>query len=368
MSRCHRIALTAAVLTVALVASGCTGGGTTATSGPSATSPTAEKSAPAAFQVDESAAKPLDVTAAGGHASVRSGEATAGVYVPAGAASAGSAWKLIPLTSAPSGVKKPLCPGVYVDVAGKEPSKPCLIGFALLGDAPTDATIVKISDDGSSSKVVATDRTKINGMTLLVAEADGFSAYTTAEEDAAARDQALQDRAKAKGQQVDWTIKAGGKETQKKEGWTFNYELDLFASGGGVGQGGVYKGHSSLSVDGTYKGPVSIVKSFGKLSGIGRDKNLTFTIVDPNLGFLVSPEGDYDPDRGPVDGMGSMTLDGMGSLDMAATAPNVSGKYSKKNVKGSGATPFTIVIKGEDVQVEIPNVGIFPGKILRTTK
>jgi len=27
-----------------------------------------------------------------------------------------------------------------------------------------------------------------------------------------------------------------------------------------------------------------------------------------------------------------------------------------------------MLITGEDVQVEIPNVGIFPGKILRTTK
>ncbi len=29
---------------------------------------------------------------------------------------------------------------------------------------------------------------------------------------------------------------------------------------------------------------------------------------------------------------------------------------------------FQMLIVGEDVQVEIPDVGIFPGKILRTTK
>ncbi len=63
-----------------------------------------------------------------------------------------------------------------------------------------------------------------------------------------------------------------------------------------------------------------------------------------------------------------MKLDGMGSLDIAAIGPTVSGKYDKNNAKGSGSVPFTITVKGEDVQIEIPKVGIFPGKILRTGK
>jgi hypothetical protein len=246
------------LLSLALAATACvsTGPGIPGTGGASGV--------PSAFKADEAKAAKLDITAKGGGVAVASGDAKAAVSVPAGAAAAGSTWRVVPLTTAPAGVKKPLCPGVYIDTAGIKPTGPCAIGFSLPGTASPDATIVRISEDGKSTEIVPTQRIVRGGRTVLTASVDGFSPYTTSEEDAAARDKASVDKAKAKGQQVDWTIKAGGKETKTNEGWTFNYELDLFASGGGVDRSGAYKGHSSLSLDGKYKGPASIVKSFGK--------------------------------------------------------------------------------------------------------
>jgi len=349
-------ALSCLAIVLALTASACT------PKGPGSTGGAATPAVPSVFKSDATKAAKLTVAAAGGGVAVHSGESTVAVWVPTGAAAAGAVWSVTPLTEAPKGVKKPLCPGIYVDTAGKKPTQPCLIAFALPGKAPEGATIVKIAEDGASTQIVGTQRIERDGQTWLIADVDGFSPYTTSEEDKAAADQAFQDRAKARGKQVDWTIKVGGNETQTKEGWTFKYELDLFASGGGAGQGGVYKGHSSLSLDGSYKGPASIVKSFGKVSGIGRDQSLTFVMVDPALASLITGESD------PTTGSGSMKLDGMGSFSATAIAPNVSGHVDKKNVKSSGGVPFTIVVKGEDVQVEVPNVGIFPGKILRTTK
>jgi hypothetical protein len=60
-------------------------------------------------------------------------------------------------------------------------------------------------------------------------------------------------------------------------------------------------------------------------------------------------------------------MKGMASLGIVAVGPTASGSYNK-SVKAGDPVPFTILVKGEDVQIEIPEVGIFPGKILRTTK
>jgi hypothetical protein len=328
------------------------------------TPPLTPSAPPSAFAIDPVHAADLAVSGTGGGVAVTTGTAIAAVYVPAGSAPAGTTWKVLPLSAAPAGVRKPLSPGIYVDTAGTEPTAECLIAFALPGKVSADATIVRIADDGATTTVVATTRVERNGRTELSAAVDGFSAYTTAEEDAKARDQAAVEAAKKRGKQSDWTIKASGTETQHNQGWTFNYEFDFFASGGGVGQGGLYKGHASLSIEGKYKGPVSIVKSFGKLSAIGRDQAMTFALEAPELASLI--------DGSPVDasgagGKGTMKMKGMGSLDITATGPTVKGSYNK-NAKATSNVPFTIVIRGDAVQVEIPKVGIFGGLILRTSK
>jgi hypothetical protein len=362
--RIRRHAILVAALVLVLLSSACASGGAKGAASGGAGEGGKASVVPAAFKGDGANAVELAVKADGGKVAVRSGNATAGIVVPGGAAPVGATWTIVPLTAAAAGAKKPLCPGVYVDTSAGKPTKPCLLAFAIPGRAPAGACIVKLSDDGSGSQIVATTRSEIPHYTILSAEVDGFSAYTTSEEDKAAADKAFQDREKARGKQVDWTIKAGGTETQKVEGWTFNYELDFFASGGGVGMGGTYKGHSSLSIDGTYKGPASIIKSFGTVKGIGRDQNLTFNLIDVPLANLVTGE---DVEM-PPSGQGTMKLDGMGSLDISAVGPNVRGRYNKNNVKGSDGVPFTILVKGDDVQIEIPKCGIFPGKILRTSK
>jgi hypothetical protein len=349
----------ALVLTVA----GCKGG--TGNSGDSGNATSDKSLVPAAFEPAVAGGTDLAISAEGGGVAVDSGDAKAAIYVPAGAAPAGSTWRVTPLASAPKLAEKALCPGVYVDTAGKEPSAPCSVGFSLPGTASPDACIVKLAEDGSIAEVMATSRVEADGRTLLTAYVDGFSAYTTAEEDAAARDKAFTDRAKAKGQQVDWTIKAGGTETQNLQGWTFEYELDLFASGGDEGMGGAYKGYGYLSIKGEYKEDLGIVQGLGKVSGVGRDEKLSFYICDAPLADLLTGKSVGDP---IIAGVGVMNAKGMASLNMIAVAPNVQGQYDKNNIEGSDAVPFKIEVAGEDVKIEIPNVGIFPGKILRTTK
>ena len=323
---------------------------------------------PAAFNADAAKGADIVIDAKGGGVAVRSGEATAGIYVPAGAAKAGATWRVTPLTEAPAGVKKPLCPGVYVDTVGGEPTGQCVIGFSIPGTAAANATIVNISHDGKTTEIVPTSRLVYGGRTILTAYVDGFSPYTTSEEDQAAIDQAAVDRAKAKGQQVDWTIKASGAETQTNEGWKFNYEFDLFASGGGVSQGGTYNGHSQLLLTGKYDGPTSpYIKSFGEVKGSGYDKALTFTMTDAPMTRTLTGE---PPGQAVVAGFGTMNLTGLSQLNMGATGiQGEKAQYNSGDVEGSGGLPFMIkVTTFEDVLVEVPNVGVFPGKILRTTK
>ncbi|MHB8705657.1 MAG: hypothetical protein ACYC77_03980 [Coriobacteriia bacterium] len=359
--RRNRVLTMLFVFALVLLVSGCNGGEGADSGAPGRD---AVSAIPAAFEVDAAASKALAITAGGGGVAINTGGATAAVYVPEGAAPDGASWTVTPLSAAPEGATAALCPGIYVDTAGKGPTAPCEIAFSLPGTVSPDACIVKLADDGTVAQVMATTRVDTGYSAILSAEVDGFSAYTTTEEDQAARDKAFQDQAAAKGQQVDWTLKVIGTETQENMGWKFNYELDMFASGGGVSQGGTYKGHAMFSMDGTYEKSLGIVSSFGDVKGIGRDQNLTFSMMTPALASLIT--GD---DERPICGSGVMNLEGMGQLNMSAFAPNVKGQYNSGDLASTDPVPFTIkVTTFEDVQVEIAGAGIFPGKILRTTK
>lgn len=364
--RVHRGAAVLLVCALTAFSAGCGGDpGGSADGGAPESGGTVASTLPGAF-AGAAGSKDLAITAEGGGVGLSTGDAYAAVSVPAGAAAAGSTWKVTPLAEAPSGVEKPLCPGVYVETEGADPTGWCAVGFSLPGTASPDATIVRLADDGTVAEVVPTERLDYGERTFLTAYVDGFSAYTTAEEDQAARDQAFQDRAKAKGQQVDWTIKAIGTETQDVQGWKFTYDLDLFASGGGVGIGGMYKGTCLLSMTGKYTEDLGIVQSLGDVSGGIRDQDVQFVIVDTQLANLLTGEGDGE---GTVSGSGLLDGEGFGSLNIYASAPDVSGEYHSGPVSGSEPMRFYIkVTTFEDVQVEVPNVGIFPGKILRTTK
>jgi len=319
---------------------------------------------PEALTPVQADAKDLTITADGGGAGVSTGDAYVAVSVPAGAAGAGT-WRVTPLAEAPAGVAKPLCPGVYVDTAGNDPTDWCAIGFSLPGTVSENATIVKLANDGSVAEVVATTRMDYGERTFLTAYVDGFSAYTTSEEDAAARDKAFVDQEQAKGKDVDWTIKVIGQETQENQGWTFIYDLDIFASGGGVGMGGVYKGTCLLSMTGKYEEDLGIVSGLGDISGGIRDDSFEFVVIDYQLADLLTGQSVGEP---TTCSSGYISGEGFGNLNIYATGPTVSGEYHSGPVSGSDPMGFDMLITGEDVQVEIKNVGIFPGKILRTTK
>ncbi len=356
----NRLSFVALALVLALSGFGCDGGG----EGESGLVPAAGT---ADLAVDTEAAVELAVTADGGGAGVTTGDAYAAVYVPPGAASDGVTWEVAPLAKAPEGVEYPLCPGVHVDTQGDDPTGWCSIGFSLPGEASPNATIVKLAEDGTVAEVVATSRMDYGGRTFLTAYVDGFSPYTTAEEDQAARDAAWAQQAEARGQMPDWTIKVIGSESQDISGWSFVYELDLFASGGGIGQGGVYTGHAMMSVVGEYKETAAVpyYQTSGSINAIGRDQALTFTMIDPPLASLLTGAGGDMPFA-----EGVMNLEGMGDLSItAAGAQGEKGEVSEQDVQSADPVEFTLrVTTFEDVQVEIADVGIFPGKILRTAQ
>lgn len=353
MARFRVLAL-AVVVVFLLGAVGCKTG-TTGGSGGNA-EPGESSEVPAVFDADEKNAAELAITSDGGGAFVAGNGGRAAVSVPAGAVPDGTSWRLIPIATAPAGVEKPLAGGIYVDTAGREPSQPCSVGFMIPSIAPANATITRVADDGTT-EVIATSRSERNGATYLTAYVEGFSAYFPTEADEEAITKAW-----SQGKIVDWTIKVAGTETQQVEGWTFNYEVDFFASGGDIGMGGTYAGHGDLWVTGTYDQPMGIIATMGDLSGHARDDNLKFTLIEHSLASLLTGESEDTV----VNGWGTMNGKGLGELNIAAWGPNVAGGTSE-SAEGATPLPFTLIVNGEDVQLEIPNVGIFPGKILRTT-
>jgi hypothetical protein len=66
-----------------------------------------------------------------------------------------------------------------------------------------------------------------------------------------------------------------------------------------------------------------------------------------------------------VSGFGSFTIKGSGSLDMLAKAP--AGTYQAPGipVKDGVRLPYRINVTGDDVTVEIANLGEFSGKLVK---
>jgi hypothetical protein len=348
--------LLAAGLLAALCLAGCgsVGGGT------------ATDKAASVFELDSTKAIDVKVGAKGAGGVVGSGTGKAAIWVHGGAAPDGN-WKLTPIAKAPAGVKGILVPGMYVDTAGAEPSGTCSIGFLYPADLPEGATVVKYADDGKSWTAVPSVIVTASASRIVVAEVDGFSAYGLGDGGAGAGAGAGTDNGSGSGPQVDWTMKVIGSETQEAEGWKFTYDLDFFASGGGVGQGGTYKGHGTIVMVGAYdKTFGGIIKGLGDIKATARDDSLTFTVVDAPLADLLTGN-DVNSDDGVLRGSGIFRGRTEGTFAISATGPNVAGKYDD-TANGDSPIPFKIEFAGEDAKVEIDKMGIFGGKVLRTEK
>lgn len=356
--RSKSLVVVAALLLAFVLLGGCGSGGGSSAGGEKQ----AEKAA-SVFALDKAGTKDVKVGAKGAGAVVASGDGKAAIWVRGGSAPEGT-WKVTPIEKAPEGVTGVLVPGVYVDTAGAEPSGTCSVGFLIPGALPAGATVVKYSDDGKSYKAVPSVVVTASGSPIVVAQVDGFSAYGLGDGAGTGGDSGNQ----ASPKQVDWTIKVIGTENQEAEGWKFTYDLDFFASGGGVGQGGTYKGHGTIVMVGKYdKTMAGIIKGLGDIKATARDDNLTFTIVDAPLTDLLTGTTDVNTEDGVLRGSGIFHGKTEGTLAISAKGPNVSGKVDK-DASGDSPLPFTIEIAGEDVKVEIENMGIFGGKILRTEK
>ena len=276
-------------------------------------------------------------------------------------------WKVTPITKAPEGAKGILVPGVYVDTAGAEPSGTCSVGFLLPGPLPKGATVVKYAEDGSSWTAVPSVVVTASASQIVVAEVDGFSAYGLGDGGDASAGGGTAAGNNAGGKQVDWTVKVIGSETQEAQGWKFQYDLDFFASGGGVGQGGTYRGHGQVVMLGKYDETLGgIIKGLGDIKATARDDNLSFTVCDAPLADLLT-DNDVNTEDGVLRGSGIFHGKTEGTLAISATGPTVSGKVDK-TANGDSPVPFTVEIAGEDVKIEIEKMGIFGGKILRTEK
>jgi hypothetical protein len=351
------VVLGALALVVSVLLAGCAAGGGGSASGRAAS----------VFAFDTAKTVDVHVGAKGAGTVLDTGNGKAAIWVRGGAAPEAT-WKVTPIAKAPEGAKGILVPGVYVDTAGAEPSGTCSVGFLLPGSLPKGATVVKYAEDGSSWTPVPSVIVTVSASQIVVAEVDGFSAYGLGDGgDGASGGGTAAGGDAASGKQVDWTIKVIGGETQKAQGWQFQYDLDFFASGGGVGQGGTYRGHGQVVMVGKYDETLGgIIKGLGDIKATARDDNLSFTICDAPLADLLTGQ-DVNSEDGVLRGSGIFHGKTQGKITISATGPNVSGKVDK-TANGDSPVPFTVEIAGADVKVEIENMGIFGGKILRTEK
>jgi len=316
---------------------------------------------PPGVVLDRAAAVPLAIGTDGGRAAVTSGEWTAMVAVPSGAAAAGTTWSLLPLRLAPAVIPDALAPGVYVDDAGSPPTGDCLIAFRAAGKADPDATIFRLSADGTSAELVATDRQQGDASTILIAEVSGFSSYGVGKGSAAARDKAKREHNKQK--KSHYVISVHDKVSFAVQDWKFSATLDMNLAGGGSTLGGNYKGPATLLFTGKYNKVLGgIVRGLGKIHWEG--KGATTASLFGDLAPLVPlDDSDLPYQMEDVSGFGSFTIKGAGALDALARAPAGTYKAPGIPVKGGVKMPFRINVTGAKVTVEIANLGEFSGNL-----
>jgi hypothetical protein len=348
---------------------GCTPPSTGRSAGPDATISAAagdggdapSPSGPPGFDLDHAAATSLAIGTNGGRASVPSGTWTAMVAVPAGAAPSGAAWKLIPLRVAPAGIPEALAPGLYVDEAGQPPTGDCLVAFHTRGKADPDATIFRLSEDGTSAELVATDRQQGDASTILLAEVSGFSSYGVGKGSAAARDKAKRERNKQR--KSHYVISVHDKVSFAVQDWKFSATLDMNLAGGGSTLGGNYKGPATLLFTGKYNKVLGgIIQGLGKIHWQGKGTTAAYLFGD--LAPLVPlDDSDLPYQMEDVSGYGSFTIKGAGALDALARAPAGTYKAPGIPVKDGVKMPFRINVTGAKVTVEIANLGEFSGNL-----
>lgn len=318
---------------------------------------------PPGLDLDRSAATPLAIGARGGRAAVTTGGWTAMVAVPAGSAETGATWSLIPLRTAPAGIPDALAPGVYIDEAGHPPTGDCLIAFRMAGKADPDAAIFRLSADGTSAELVATDRQQGDASTILLAEVSGFSPYGVGKGSAAARDKAKSERRKK--QKSHYVISVHDKVSFEVQDWKFSATLDMNLAGAGSTSGGSYKGTATLLFTGKYnKVHGGIIQGIGKINWKGKGAATAHLYGD--LAPLIPLEHNGLPYlMDDVSGFGSFTIKGAGALDMLARAPAGTYKAPGVPVKDGVRMPFLINVTGTKVTVEIANLGEFSGDLVK---
>ena len=365
------ISLPVTLLACVLSLAGCTPQPAAPPSAPGATSRTAATAGSAASPVeppgldlDRSAAAALAIGADGGRVAVTSGTWTAIVAVPAGAAAAGATWSVVPLRTAPVGVPEALAPGVYVDEAGQPPTGDCLIAFATPGKADPDATIVKLSADGTSAELVATERRQTASRTILLAEVSGFSSYGVGKGSAAARDQAKKNRKQQK--PSHYVISVHDKASFDVGDWKFSARLDLDLAGTSPGLAGNYKGNATLLITGKYNKTLGgVIKSIGDITVKGKGGAEAYLVGGDLAPLVPLDDADLPYLMDEVDGVGSFTIKSSGSLDMLAKAPAGTYKAPGTKVKNGVRMPYLINLNGTKVTVEIANLGEFSGNLVK---
>ncbi len=346
----------------ALVVSGCTPPTPSAPAAPEVT-PTPSVLAPPGVEIDPATATALPITSEGGNASVSSGEWTALVSVPAGSAPAGVTWTLSGLKAAPTAVTDALTPGVYVDDSGHPPTGDCLITFALKGKPSTEASIVKLSADGTATEVVATVRQETKAGVLLMAEVSGFSAYTVAKTSPAAR-KAAQDQRNKQAKQL-YAIRVHDKARFTKLDWKFEFVLDLEMTGGSANSSGSYTGKATVTVTGTYlKDLGGVLQGKGKVKGSATGTANAFLAALP-LAPLPPLGDDFPYQMEEPTGVGTMALVGKGDLKISVDTPQGPGSIPVMKVNGKDVAPYRLKVEGTKVTVEISQVGEFTGTLVK---
>jgi hypothetical protein len=357
--RITAVSITAIAFSLTVV--GCTPAAPGPQPGP-ASSSSPSISAPPGIDLDSAAAKPLLVGPDGGHVLLSSGDWTVVVSVPRGAVPAGTNWTVAPLRTAPSGIPDALAPGIYVDEAGQAPAVDCMVAFATLGAAHPDATIVKLSEDGLSSQVVASQRQDTKAGTVLVAEVSGFSGYGVGKAPAAARKTASDQRKKKGG--APYAISVHDTVKFNVEDWKFQFTLDMNLAGGSGDGTGTYTGNTTLAFSGNYaKDLAGVIKGLGKVSGSakGSANAFLFDSTDPLMPLL----DDFPYQMDDPSGYGSVTVASSGGLSMLAKAPAGTVTVPTIKAKKNLIVPFRIKVDGTKVTVEISKIGEFSGDLVK---
>lgn len=333
------------------------------------------------ISLDKERAQTITVTGSEGAGfEIQSGDTKASIIVLPGTFPSGTDITVTPLSKDDGLMGKGLSAAFSITAKGGDtliqPSMPVFATFETSKELPDSVCLVAYNDGENKGRAIKSRIVKENGSNYVIAELNHLTIFRIGDRDDG---YVIVPPPEPKGEWKEWRFVVNGPPKkfymEDNEVWDFEAAIDMTAVNKGGSIGGTYTGQLDYTISGVVKegaiaGPAAAyLKLFGNLEGKSSGP-VEFTLMpkpwkNDNINTVLKP-GDPKVDVGEwLDGEGSVKLSGTASLDIGATGPNVSGRYTDQDAPAKEETyRINVLVSPRGITMQILGIGVWEGALV----